>query len=77
MAKKKIKTKKTEETKETKETKVSPKKKFQGHLVLTKTDDPKAIGGVMNSKSYPKLRIDVTQHQMHAVILARRFIYKK
>ncbi len=39
------------------------------------TDDPVAIGGVMNSKSDSRLRIDVAQHQMHAVILARRYIY--
>ncbi len=40
------------------------------------TDDPRAVGGVMNAKNDPVLRIDVTQHQMHAVILARRFIYR-
>jgi UDP-N-acetylmuramoyl-tripeptide--D-alanyl-D-alanine ligase len=38
---------------------------------------PPAAGGVMNSKSDPVLRVDVTQHQMHAVILARRYIYQK
>ncbi len=32
--------------------------------------DSFAYGGVMNHKSEPGLRIDVTQHQMHAVILA-------
>jgi len=37
---------------------------------------PRAAGGVMNSKSDSDLRVDVTQHQMHAVILARRFIYR-
>ena len=37
--------------------------------------DEQAVGGVMNSQADPVLRIDVTQHQMHAVILARRFIY--
>lgn len=36
----------------------------------------RAIGGVLNHAQEPLLRIDVTQHQMHAVILARRFIYK-
>lgn len=41
------------------------------------TQDPRAVGGVMNGRSDPRLRIDVTQHQMHAVILARRFLYKK
>ena len=41
------------------------------------TDDPRAVGGAMNGESDPRLRIDVTQHQMHAVILARRHIYKE
>ncbi len=34
-----------------------------------------AIGGVMNHRKEPLLRIDVTQHQCHAIILARRFLY--
>jgi hypothetical protein len=38
--------------------------------------DLRAIGGVMNGRADPRLRVDVTQHQMHAVILARRFIYR-
>ncbi len=38
-------------------------------------DDPLAIGGVMNGAKDPVLRIDVTQHQMHAVILARKYVY--
>ncbi len=41
------------------------------------TDDPLALGGVQNHRSQPTLRIDVTQHQMHAVILARRYVYKQ
>ena len=40
------------------------------------TDDPLAVGGIQNHSREPGLRIDVTQHQMHAVILARRYIYK-
>ena len=40
------------------------------------TTDPRATGGVMNGRDDPVLRIDVTQHQMHAVILARRYVYK-
>ncbi len=40
-----------------------------------KTDDPKAVGGIMNSMFCPDLRIDVTQHQVHAVILARKYVY--
>ena len=35
--------------------------------------DPLALGGVQNHREEPALRIDVTQHQMHAVILARRY----
>lgn len=37
--------------------------------------DAKARGGVQNDLSDPGLRIDVTQHQMHATLLARRFAY--
>ena len=35
--------------------------------------DTRAVGGVMNEADKAPLRIDVTQHQMHAVILARRY----
>ncbi|HSG32144.1 MAG TPA: hypothetical protein VLB82_11450 [Thermodesulfobacteriota bacterium] len=35
-----------------------------------------AIGGIMNFKNNPLLRIDVTQHQMHAAIMALRHVYK-
>ena len=34
-----------------------------------------AIGGIMNHKEEAPLRIDVTQHQMHAVILAQKYVY--
>jgi len=40
-----------------------------------RTDDSLAIGGVMNHRRQAPLRIDVTQHQMHAVILALRYVY--
>ena len=40
------------------------------------TDDSKARGGIMNAPDDANLRIDVTQHQMHAVILARNFVYR-
>ena len=40
------------------------------------TDNPLAIGGVQNHSRESPLRIDVVQHQMHAVILARRYVYK-
>jgi UDP-N-acetylmuramoyl-tripeptide--D-alanyl-D-alanine ligase len=39
------------------------------------TSDIFALGGIMNHKEEPPLRIDVTQHQMHAVILAQKYVY--
>ena len=39
------------------------------------TNDPLARGGIMNHKAEAPLRIDVTQHQMHAVILALKYVY--
>ena len=41
-----------------------------------KIDDKLANGGFMNHKREPLLRVDVTQHQMHAIILALRHIYR-
>lgn len=37
--------------------------------------DPLAVGGVMNAVDEAPLRIDVTQHQMHAVMLALRHVF--
>ncbi len=37
--------------------------------------DPRALGGVQNHRSEPKLRIDVAQHQMHAVMLTLRYYF--
>lgn len=37
-------------------------------------NDTNALGGIMNSANEPRLRIDVTQHQMHAVLLTRQFM---
>jgi hypothetical protein len=37
--------------------------------------DAQGLGGVQNEAFAPGLRIDVTQHQMHATLLARRFVY--
>ena len=45
-------------------------------LLRNRSNDPKAIGGVMNHRKEAPLRIDVCQHQMHAVILATRFLYQ-
>ncbi len=36
-----------------------------------------ATGGVQNHRSRPDLRIDVTQHQMHAVVLALKYVYAR
>ena len=46
---------------------------LQEHAAATAT----FAGGVMNACDDPELRIDVTQHQMHAVILARRYLWQK
>ena len=45
------------------------------YLQRVDSSDPLALGGVMNKKDEPLLRIDVTQHQMHAVILALKYVY--
>jgi UDP-N-acetylmuramoyl-tripeptide--D-alanyl-D-alanine ligase len=37
--------------------------------------DPSCVGGVLGADENPWLRIDTTQHQMHAVILARRYVW--
>jgi len=39
------------------------------------SQDPRALGGVQNAAFEPGLRVDVTQHQMHATLLARRYVY--
>ena len=49
---------------------------MNGFIRERATNDPLAIGGVQNHRRESTLRIDVTQHQMHAVILARRYVYK-
>jgi UDP-N-acetylmuramoyl-tripeptide--D-alanyl-D-alanine ligase len=41
------------------------------------TSDRLAVRGIMNHRKEPYLRIDVTQHQMHAVILALRYVYDR
>jgi UDP-N-acetylmuramoyl-tripeptide--D-alanyl-D-alanine ligase len=45
------------------------------YLVAHPTDDPLALGGVMNAADEPPLRIDVAQHQMHAVMQALQHVY--
>lgn len=39
------------------------------------TTDPLGVGGVRNESTGETLRIDVTQHQMHALILALKYLY--
>jgi len=47
------------------------------YLVKHPTDENIAIGGVMNAINQAPLRIDTTQHQMHAVKMALATIYKE
>ncbi|MCC6352289.1 MAG: hypothetical protein IT577_00305 [Verrucomicrobiae bacterium] len=47
-----------------------------GYLRFHPTQDTRAVGGVMNGAADPVLRIDVTQHQAHATILVRDFLYR-
>ncbi len=42
------------------------------YVAQASSGDPRALGGVQNHAAEPGLRIDVAQHQMHAVLLARR-----
>jgi UDP-N-acetylmuramoyl-tripeptide--D-alanyl-D-alanine ligase len=44
-------------------------------LAARPTTDPLALGGVMNQREKPPLRIDVTGHQMHALMLALQYVY--
>lgn len=46
-----------------------------GYVAEHDPEDKFARGGVQNHAKQAPLRIDVTQHQMHAVILARRYVY--
>ena len=52
-----------------------PLQSLNRFLSNQKDINPIAIGGVMNHKREPLLRVDVVQHQMHAVILALRYVY--
>ena len=44
-------------------------------LLANPTTDPLAVGGIMNHRRQAPLRIDVTQHQMAAVMLSLRHVY--
>ncbi len=39
------------------------------------THDPIAVGGIIDKENGSLLRIDIVQHQMHAVILALKYVY--
>ena len=39
--------------------------------------NPKVIGGIMNGRKGEVVRIDVVQHQMHAILMGRRLLYKE
>jgi len=39
------------------------------------TEDLNAVGGVQNHREEARLRIDVTQHQMHAIVLALKYVF--
>ncbi|NJM93802.1 MAG: hypothetical protein HC842_03295, partial [Cytophagales bacterium] len=47
-----------------------------GYLRAHPTDDPLAVGGVMNARNDPDLRIDVAQHQLHALLLALQYYFE-
>jgi len=52
---------------------LSFKNKF---LMTNRTDDPLALGGIMNHEREAPLRIDVAQHQLHALLLALKYVYQ-
>lgn len=50
---------------------------LQNSYIVENSPAPElTLGGILNEKDAPELRIDVTQHQMHAVQLALEWIYK-
>lgn len=46
-------------------------------LAKAPKDDPKALGGIQNHSKEALLRVDVVQHQMHAVLMARELWARK
>jgi len=45
-------------------------------FVRAAPNDPRALGGVQNHATESLLRVDVVQHQMHAAVLARRWVFR-
>ncbi len=54
-----------------------PLQRYNPFIMANLTDDPLAVGGIMNHRAEAPLRFDVTQHQMHSVILALKYVYKE
>ena len=52
-----------------------PLRKLNKHLLDGGKDDRRACGGFQNHRKEKGLRIDVTQHQGHAMILARKHLF--
>ncbi|KAG7370726.1 hypothetical protein IV203_019296 [Nitzschia inconspicua] len=44
-------------------------------LVENPTEEKIAIGGIMNGRKDPTIRIDTTQHQLHSLMLASSLVY--
>jgi UDP-N-acetylmuramoyl-tripeptide--D-alanyl-D-alanine ligase len=47
------------------------------YLVKNPTSEKIAVGGIMGASNEADLRIDTTQHQMHALIMALTTVYTK
>jgi UDP-N-acetylmuramoyl-tripeptide--D-alanyl-D-alanine ligase len=44
-------------------------------LTANPTSDLLAVGGILSARQEPLLQVDVARHQMHAVILALKYVY--
>ncbi|MFO0658840.1 MAG: hypothetical protein U0165_03255 [Polyangiaceae bacterium] len=44
-------------------------------FIKSHTLDPVAVGGIQNEDDVPAIRIDVVQHQTHAMLLARQWLW--
>jgi hypothetical protein len=45
-------------------------------FIRSHTVDPVAVGGIQNENDLPAIRIDVVQHQTHAMLLTQRWLWK-
>jgi hypothetical protein len=46
------------------------------HFLLTNRSRPEAVGGIMSTADSGKIRIDIVQHQVHAMLMAMEILYK-